>query len=147
MSNRDKTFFSSVFVAIYHPLRSMSKIGWRQRSKVKIAMESYELNEYTLLQKKRNFSGPIFPGDPWSMTLTPGHLHFVKWFLTCKKHCWDIPHGSLAILTCLSTCDFRLMTKQLQSHTLAKKSWKDEENTFSQGCSMKCLWNWTGESF
>ncbi len=35
---------------------------------------------YTLLQKKRNFSGPIFPGDPGSLTLTPGHVHFVKWF-------------------------------------------------------------------
>ena len=36
---------------------------------------------YTLLQKKRNFSEPIFPGDPGSLTLTPGHVHFVKWFL------------------------------------------------------------------
>ncbi len=35
---------------------------------------------YTLLQKKRNFSEPIFPGDPGSLTLTPGHVHFVKWF-------------------------------------------------------------------
>ena len=35
---------------------------------------------YTLLQKKRNFSEPIFTGDPWSLTLTPGHVHFVKWF-------------------------------------------------------------------
>ncbi len=29
---------------------------------------------YTLLQKKRNFSEPIFPGDPGSLTLTPGHV-------------------------------------------------------------------------
>ncbi len=35
---------------------------------------------YTLLQKKRNFSEPIFPGDPGSLTLAPGHVHFVKWF-------------------------------------------------------------------
>ncbi len=35
---------------------------------------------YTVLQKKRNFSEPIFPGDPGSLTLTPGHVHFVKWF-------------------------------------------------------------------
>ncbi len=34
---------------------------------------------YTLLQKKHNFSEPIFPGDPGSLTLTPGHVHFVKW--------------------------------------------------------------------
>ncbi len=26
---------------------------------------------YTLLQKKRNFSEPIFPGNPGSLTLTP----------------------------------------------------------------------------
>ncbi len=32
---------------------------------------------YTLLQKKRNFSETIFPGDPGSLTLTPGHVHFV----------------------------------------------------------------------
>ncbi len=36
---------------------------------------------YTLLQKKCNFSEPIFPGDPGSLTVTPGHVHFVKWFL------------------------------------------------------------------
>ncbi len=38
------------------------------------------LTDYTLLQKKRNFSEPIFPGDPGLLTLTPGHVHFVKWF-------------------------------------------------------------------
>ena len=31
---------------------------------------------YTLFFK-RNFSEPIFPGDPGSLTLTPGHVHFV----------------------------------------------------------------------
>ncbi len=35
---------------------------------------------YTLLQKNSNFSEPIFPGYHWSLTLTPGHAHFVKWF-------------------------------------------------------------------
>ncbi len=30
------------------------------------------LDQYTLLQKKRNFSEPIFAGDPGSLTLTPG---------------------------------------------------------------------------
>ena len=35
---------------------------------------------YTLLQKKHNISGPIFPGDPGWLTQTPGHVHFVKWF-------------------------------------------------------------------
>ncbi len=34
---------------------------------------------YTHPQKKRSFSEPIFPGDPGSLTLTPGHVHFVKW--------------------------------------------------------------------
>ncbi len=31
--------------------------------------------KYTLLQKKRNFSEPIFPDDPGSLTLTPGHVY------------------------------------------------------------------------
>ncbi len=30
---------------------------------------------YTLVQKKRNFSEPIFPGDPRSLTLAPSHVH------------------------------------------------------------------------
>ncbi len=37
-------------------------------------------DNYTLLQKKRNFSEPIFPGVLRSLTPTPGHVHFVKWF-------------------------------------------------------------------
>ena len=31
-------------------------------------------------RKKSNFSEPIFPGDPGSLTLTPSHVPFVKWF-------------------------------------------------------------------
>ncbi len=44
---------------------------------------------YTVLQKKRNFSEPIFLGDPGSLTLTPGHAHFVTGFLhiVTKKIC------------------------------------------------------------
>ncbi len=34
--------------------------------------------KYTLLQKKHNFSESIFPADPGSLTLTPGHVHFVN---------------------------------------------------------------------
>ncbi len=41
--------------------------------------KGYSSRVYTLLQKKRNFSGPIFPGDPGTLTLPPGHVHFVKW--------------------------------------------------------------------
>ena len=37
---------------------------------------SSPLDWYTLLQKKRNFSELIFPGDPGSLTLTPGCVHF-----------------------------------------------------------------------
>ena len=36
--------------------------------------EGREYLQYTLLQKKRNFSEPIFPGDPGSLILTPGHV-------------------------------------------------------------------------
>ena len=38
------------------------------------------IQKYTLLQKKRNFSEPIFPRDPGSLIMTLGHVHFVKWF-------------------------------------------------------------------
>ena len=45
---------------------------------------------YTLLQKKRNFSEPIFPSDPGSLTLTPGHVHFVNRFFThCYQEHWQ----------------------------------------------------------
>ena len=40
----------------------------------------FQFQFYTLLQKKRNFSRPIFPGDPGSLTLNPDHVYFVKWF-------------------------------------------------------------------
>ncbi len=43
---------------------------------------------YTLLQKKRNFSEPIFPVDPWSLTLTPGHvLQSSSIYTLPKKKC------------------------------------------------------------
>ncbi len=35
---------------------------------------------YTLLHKKGNLSEPIFASDPGSLTPTPDHVHFVKWF-------------------------------------------------------------------
>ncbi len=40
---------------------------------------------YSLHQKKRRFNPFIFPGDPGSLTLTQGHVNFVKFTLTQKK--------------------------------------------------------------
>ncbi len=40
---------------------------------------------YTLLQKKRNFSEPIFPGDSGSLTVTLGRVHFAY----CYQEHWQ----------------------------------------------------------
>ena len=32
-------------------------------------------------------------------------------------------------------------------NTSWQKSWKDQENTLSRGCDIKCFWNWTGNAF
>ncbi len=44
-----------------------------------LSSQSVDNGMYTLLQKKRNFSEPIFPGDPGSADLIPGYVLFVKW--------------------------------------------------------------------
>ncbi len=55
---------------------------------------------------------------PWVTDPDPGSCTFCQMVLrvTCKKPRCDIHHGSLVILTCLSTCHFGLMIKQLKSH-------------------------------
>ncbi len=59
-----------------------------------------------------------FPRWPWVTDPDPGSCTFCQMILrvTCKKLLWDIPHGSVTILTWLSTCHFGLMTKPLKSH-------------------------------
>ncbi len=44
-------------------------------------LQGYSVGEamYTLPQKKRRFNPSIFPVDPGSLTLTQGHVNFVKW--------------------------------------------------------------------
>ena len=37
------------------------------------------VNKYILLEKKRNFNVPIFSSVPGFLTLTKGHVDFVKW--------------------------------------------------------------------
>ncbi len=55
---------------------------------------------------------------PWVTGPDSGSCTFCQMVLrvTRKKPRCDIPHGSLSILTCLSTCHFGLMTKQLKSN-------------------------------
>ncbi len=74
--------------------------------------------ECTLFFKRNaTFLNPFFRW-PWVTDPDGGSCTFCQMVLrvTCKKPHYDIPHGSLAILTCSSTCHFGLMTKQLKSH-------------------------------
>ncbi len=52
----------------------------------------------------------------WVTDPDAGSCTFCQMLLrvTCKNNHCRIPHGSLAILTCLSTCHFGLMTSQLK---------------------------------
>ncbi len=75
------------------------------------------LEECTLFKRNATFLNPFFPVTLGHWTW-PRSCTFCQMVLrvTCKiPHC-NIHHGSLAILACLSTCHFRLMTKQLKSH-------------------------------
>ncbi len=47
----------------------------------------YRTGYYTLSQKKRRFNSPIFPVDPGSLTLTQGHVNFVKWSYVNDTRC------------------------------------------------------------
>ena len=42
---------------------------------------------YTLPQKKHRFNPSIFPGDPGSLTLTQGHVNFVRWSYVNDTRC------------------------------------------------------------
>ena len=74
-----------------------------------------KMHAYTLLQKKRNFSGPIFSGDPGSLTLTPGHV------LQCSS-IYTLPKKKCIFPCCVSfegECTF-LLSIELYLRSLKK---------------------------
>ncbi len=84
---RSEVWLSYIYLILhvsYSCISYFDKTSWGFDSQIvtkSIFKLKYTINfTYILLQKKCNFSEPIFPGDHGSLTLTPGHAHFVKWF-------------------------------------------------------------------
>ncbi len=69
-------------------------------------------NNYALKDKsgaitlffKRNatFQDPFFTGDPGSLTLTPGHVHFVKWNTLQSSSIYTLPKNKRNFPCCIS---------------------------------------------
>ncbi len=60
----------------------------------------------------------------------------MKEILFIKQNVWQFQFRQIGSFTCIN-CIFNVHC--------GKKSWMDRENTSSQGCIIKCFWNWTGK--